>query len=93
MKGVENKLSPKSFDSQGNFSFGVKEYIDVPGLRYDPEIGILGFDVAVSLVRPGYRIMRRRRLTSPISSTHRISKDDAIVFVKDKFGAKIGEDE
>ena len=65
----------------------------MPGLRYDPEIGILGFDVAVSLVRPGYRVMRRRRLPSPVSGTHRISKEDAMTFVKEKFGAKIGDDE
>src|SRR3989344_3180726 len=86
---ADNKILRKSFDEQGNFSFGVKEYINIPGVKYDPEIGILGFDVAVTLTRPGYRIMRRNKFTKSISKDHRISKDEARLFVKEKLGIEI----
>ena len=55
------KSSRKSqFDQQGNFSFGIEEHTDFPGMRYDPEIGIFGMDVSVALKRAGYSIARRR---------------------------------
>ena len=86
---ADDTLSPKSFDAQGNFSFGVKEYINIPGVKYDPEIGILGFDVAVTLFRRGYRVMRRARLRSTIGHAHRISKEEAQAFVGDIYRVKI----
>ena len=40
LDGIENNLSKKQFDSQGNVSFGIAEHIDIPGIKYDPDIGI-----------------------------------------------------
>lgn len=40
-------LSPKSFDSNGNFSFGVEEQIIFPEINYDKIDTIRGFDVTV----------------------------------------------
>src|SRR3990167_7332483 len=48
---LDFKLNESIFDKQGNFSFGIKEHIDLPGVRYDPEIGIYGMDVSVTLER------------------------------------------
>ena len=45
LDAVDLKLSKNIFDKQGSFSFGVKEHIDIPGVRYDPQIGIFGMDV------------------------------------------------
>ena len=84
----ENKLKQENFDSTGNFAFGIKEYIDVPGTEYEPKIGIIGFDVCISLERPGYSI-RRRRIESKVGKKHLIKKEEAIAFVKDKFGVVI----
>ena len=53
-------LTKKCFDHQGNFGFGIHEYIDLPGVKYDPTLGVRGFDVLVTLERPGYRIKRRK---------------------------------
>src|SRR3989344_8571341 len=36
---MDNKIDAWKFDSNGNFSFGIKEYLDIPGVKYDPEIG------------------------------------------------------
>ena len=90
---IDNKLKPSSFDKQGNFSFGIHEYINIPGVRYDPDIGILGMDVCVTLKRPGFRIKRRSLKKSKISKNHAVSKEDSMNFVKNSFGINITEDE
>lgn len=89
LQAVGNKLSIKQFDAEGNFSFGIKEYIDIPGVRYQPEIGILGLDVCVSLERPGFRIKRRRAQKRKIPKEHRIIREEAIEWVKKEFGVKV----
>ncbi len=76
-------ISPDNFDGQGNFSFGIPEYIDIPGLEYDPELKIMGMEVAVTLERPGYRVKRRKIRPGKIGKHHQITKDEAIHFVQD----------
>ncbi|MBI2581794.1 50S ribosomal protein L5 [Candidatus Woesearchaeota archaeon] len=78
----ENTLKNSSFDDQGNFSFGVPEYIDIQGLDYDPELKIMGLEVAVTLERPGFRVKKRRIKPTSIGSNHRINKQEAIAFVQ-----------
>jgi large subunit ribosomal protein L5 len=88
-QAVENKLSKYSFDNQGNFSFGIKEHIEIPGTKYVPELGIHGMDVAVALGRPGYRVKRRHRAKSKIGKEHLLTADEAILFIKDEFDVEI----
>lgn len=90
LEAKENMLKMSNFDNTGNFSFGIKEYIDVPEMEYDPKLGVLGFDVCVTLERPGYRV-KRKRLSSRIGKSHSIKKEEAIQFAKEKFGVKIEE--
>ncbi len=77
-----NKLQAKNFDKQGNFSFGIPEYIDIEGLDYDPDLKIMGLEVAVTLERPGYRISKRKIRSEKIGKDHRITGDEAISFVE-----------
>lgn len=87
-------LSSHSFDSFGNFSFGVPEYIDFPGAKYDPKIGMMGFDVCVTLARPGRRVGLRRIAQSPVGkSHHHIPKDEARRFAQEKLGVKWAAEE
>ena len=83
----DNKVKPSSFTVNG-FSFGVPEYIDIPEVKYDPKIGIIGLDVCVSLKRTGYRVKNRRLFNTKIGGKHAISKAEAIKFAQDKFGVK-----
>ena len=82
-------LKPQCFDKTGNFSFGVPEYIDFPGAKYDPKIGMFGFDVCVTLGRRGTRVETRRIKKSRLGKAHRIAKADAMEFAKSSFNAKI----
>ena len=86
---IENQLSRKSFDRHGNFSFGIKEHIEIPGTKYDPDVGIFGMDVSVSLRRSGYRIRNRRRGKAKIGSKHILTPEEAMVFAKDDLGLDV----
>ncbi len=86
---VDKKLSRYCFDRQGNFSFGIKEHIDIPGTKYVPELGIHGMDVSVSLGRAGYRVKRRHRVKSRIGKDHLLTCDEAIQFIKDEFDVEV----
>jgi large subunit ribosomal protein L5 len=81
----EKKLNASSFDDRGSVSFGLKEHIEIPGIRYDPEIGIWGMNVSVLLHRPGFRVSRRRRKTASLGKNHVVSKDEAIEYFKREF--------
>lgn len=59
-----------------------------PVHKYNPDIGIFGMDVCVSLTRPGYRISKKRN-PKRIGKNHRISKDESIDFFKQKFGVEV----
>jgi large subunit ribosomal protein L5 len=91
LKAAGNTLKRSQFDQQGNFSFGIEEHTDFPGMRYDPEIGIFGMDVSVALKRAGYRIALRRIGQKKLPARQRLGKDDTVEFVKAKFGIEILE--
>jgi large subunit ribosomal protein L5 len=85
----ENALAARNFDKLGNFGFGVKEHIEMPKIKYDPKLGIRGFDVLVCLERPGYRIKKRKQCKIAVGKKHLILKEEAIAFVKEKLGVSV----
>ncbi len=89
----DNKLTEDQIDKNGNISFGIHECIDIPGLKYDPEIGIIGFEVCVTLERPGFRVKRKKIRSSSIGKKHRITRQDAAEFLKKNFNTTVGEGE
>lgn len=86
---VGYRIKESSFDDYGNVGLGIKEHIHMPGVKYDPEIGIFGMDVAITIERPGYRVMRRRRCKSRVPRRHRVNKLEAMVLLKQLFGVEI----
>lgn len=89
LEAVGRRVKASSFDDYGNVSFGITEHIMIPGVKYDPEVGIFGMDVAVSLERPGFRVMRRRIKRSTIPRRHRVSKIEAIVYFIKELNVKV----
>jgi len=85
----DNQVKESAFDNEGNLSFGIKEHIDIPEIKYDPKIGILGLEVSIALTRPGFNIKLRSLHKSKIGKNHRIRKNDAIKFLTEEFGVKI----
>ena len=91
LEAVSNSLKRSSFDENGNFAFGIKEHIEIPGTKYVPELGIFGMDVMGTLERPGFRIKRRRIRPSLIGKSHRVTQEDAVKFITGTFGTQIKE--
>ncbi len=89
LKAVDDKLSVQNFDEQGNFSFGIKEYIDLPSMDYNYDLGILGFQVSVTLARPGYRVKERKYYRRNVGKSHKLSKEEAMEFMKKRFNITI----
>jgi large subunit ribosomal protein L5 len=87
--GKNNVLKASSFDNYGNISVGIHEHIDIPGTKYNPEIGIFGMDVNIVLNRPGYRIAKKSRKSAKIGKMHRINREEAIEFFKQKYGVEV----
>ncbi len=85
----ENILSEKVFDDLGNFSFGIPEYIEIEGMEYDPDLKIIGLEVAVTLERPGFRVKKKKIASGIIGKKHLITKVEAINFIKKNFGVEI----
>ncbi len=83
-----NVLKASSFDNFGNLSLGIREHIDLPDTKYNPDIGIFGMDVSIALTRPGYTIAKKRGHRS-IGKEHRITREDAIRFFEKQLGAVI----
>ena len=84
-------LSVSQFDDTGNFSFGVAEHTEFPSQEYDPQIGIYGLDVTVTLVRPGYRVAQRDKANRSIPSGHQMTPDDAASYVESNFDVEVNE--
>ena len=85
----EVKINKRALDNEGNLSFGIKEHIDIPGIKYDPKIGILGLEVSIALARSGFSIKLRSRQKSKVGKNHRITQDDTIKFLTEEFGVQI----
>ncbi len=86
---VDNRIEESKFDNHGNVSFGIKEHIDIPGVRYDPNVGIFGMDVALTIERPGYRIKQRKEKKKKVSKNHQLSKEDTIQFMKKRYNINL----
>jgi len=85
----ENRIAEYSFDPEGNFSFGVSDYTDIEGMKYNPEIGVVGMDVCVTLARPGKRVGNRKKQRNTISRRQRLTRQEGIEFVKNKFKVEV----
>lgn len=89
LTAIDFTIKKSSIDEHGNFSFGIREHIHIPGVKYDPAIGIYGMDVIVALERPGYRVARRRRKRSSIGKKQYVTKEEAIEFLSKVLGVKV----
>ena len=84
-----NTVNGKAFDNFGNYSFGINEHIDIPGVKYDPQIGILGLGISVTLTRPGYSIRKRSKHKASVGKTHIINNQEAKDYLAKEYGVTI----
>jgi len=84
LAAIDNKLRKKQI-SENNFSFGIKEYIEIPGIEYQRDIGIIGFDVTITFTRSGRRVKLRKIKKGKIPSRQIVSKEEIIKYMEENF--------
>jgi len=84
-----NTVNGKSFDNFGNYSFGINEHIDIPDVKYEPSIGILGLGISIALTRPGYGIRKRSKHKASVGKSHIISNQEAKDYLVKEFGVTV----
>lgn len=87
LASIDNTLRKKQL-SENNFSFGIKEYIEIPGVEYQRDIGIMGFDVTIVFKRSGRRVMLRKMKQGKVSKKQIITKEEIIKFMEENFSTK-----
>lgn len=83
------KLPKNSLDKTGNFSVGFHEYLDLQGMKYDAEIGILGFEVMATFTRPGFRVKSRNLRPAKVPQRHKVTQAEVVDYMKENFGVKV----
>lgn len=86
---IEKRVSSGQIDRQGNFSFGIEEHTDFPGMSYDPQIGIYGMDVNVVLARRGIRVNRRHIEQRRLPKKQQVTPEDSMAFLKSRYNVEV----
>jgi len=87
LSALDNILK-KSQISENNFSFGIKEYIEIPGTEYQRDIGIRGLDVTVTFKRAGKRVKLKKIKKGKIPKRQAITREEIIKFMEENFKTK-----
>lgn len=81
----DKKLKFSSLDTFGNFSLGFQEYLELNGIKYDSDIGILGFEVMATFARAGFRVKSRVLRSAKIPQRHKVTKEEVSEYLKENF--------
>ena len=82
----------KSAISNNSLNFGIREYIYISGVKYDPKIGMFGMNINASFTRKGKRVEKRRIKNSKADPKHsRISREEIIEYLKNNYKATVSE--
>ena len=74
---------------ENTFSFGIHEYIEIPGIEYIREIGIRGLNVTASFARAGARVKRKKLKGAKIPRKQNVSAEEIINYMKENFSTEI----
>lgn len=89
LPAINNTLKDKQI-RDNFFSFGIHEYIEIPGIEYIREVGIMGFEVTAVFVRAGKRVERKKMKKGKIRRQV-VGKEEIKEILRDKFQIKIIE--
>lgn len=86
--GALDNIMRKKQISENHFSFGLKEYIDIPGVEYQRDIGIKGLNITVVFTRSGMRVKRKKIKYGNVPKRQNVSKEEIINFMEARFKTK-----
>lgn len=83
----ENTLLEKQIQ-KNFFSFGIPEYIEIPGMDYIREVGIMGLEVTAVFTRPGkYSGVKKVKKGKPKRLD--VEKEEIITYLEENFQTKV----
>ena len=87
LSAIDNEIKKKQL-ADNHFSFGVKEYIEIPGIEYQRDIGIRGFNITVVFIRPGIRVKLKKIKRGNVPKRQFISKEEIANYMEEAFKTK-----
>jgi large subunit ribosomal protein L5 len=85
-----NELKAKQINDE-DFSFGIEEYIEIPGIEYQRDIGMIGLNVTVVFKRKGKRVEIKKIKQGRIPKRQRVTKQEVIDYLQTKLNVKVEE--
>jgi large subunit ribosomal protein L5 len=87
---IDNEF-PKKQIVENQASFGIPEYIEIPGLDYDRDIGILGFEISIIFKRKGKSVGLKKIKRGSIPLKQRVTPEEIKEYLIKNFGVEIVE--
>lgn len=88
LASVENRIRRRQI-SENSFTFGIKEYIEIPGMAYQRDIGMKGLDVSVAFERAGRRVSRKKIKRGKIPKKQNISKEEIAKYLQENLNVNL----
>jgi large subunit ribosomal protein L5 len=87
LPAIDNTLNEKQI--QDNFfSFGIAEYIEIPGMEYIREVGIMGLEATAVFSRAGKKI-EKKKIKRGKTKRSKVSKKEIEDYLENKFNTTI----
>ena len=87
---LDNEIKKKQI-TENHVSLGIHEYIEVPGLEYDRDIGILGFEASVVFKRKGKRVKMKKIKKGKYPKRQNVTKEEISDFLIKNFNVEVVE--
>lgn len=87
LPAIDNTLKEKQIQPNC-FSFGIHEYIEIPGVEYIREVGIMGFEVTVVFTRAG-KSVEKKKVKRGKAKRIIITKEEIEKYLETKFNTTI----
>lgn len=87
LPAINNTIREKQF-RPNTVSFGIPEYIEIPGLEYIREVGIMGFEMTITFVRAGRRV-NLKKVKRGRTRRQDVTPEEIMKLMEDKFKTKI----
>jgi len=85
---MDNEL-PKKQITTNQVCFGIPEYIEIPGLEYNRDIGITGFEVMLVFKRKGKSVKLRKIKKGKYPKRQDVAKEEIENYMESKFNLEI----
>lgn len=87
LPAINNTIKEKQI--RPNFvSMGIHEYIEIPGIEYIREVGIMGFEMTIVFVRTGRRVALKKVKRGRVRRQN-VTVEEIEQIMQDKFKTKI----